>query len=244
MKRLLTTTAIVAGALWFGAPAHATINFALGNNPQADEQNVFFTQADLIPGTHQTGSVSGGVVDVEFSTVFAKGTGSNGGAGTGQFITANGIGQADIVCAPGGAACVNNGGGADNAQLTSIQITPEAGFGFHDFIGNPTHGHGTMNVFAQDNFGNNFTFTLNQGQDFFTLTTADNEAITNIQLTQLAGSTGPFGFSDLAQPRVSGVCALGTATCEPVISVAEPASLAMLGVGILGLGFVASRRRS
>jgi len=232
---------VAAGAFALTVPAHATIIFTQGNNPQPDEQNIFFTQADLTPGTHQTGSVSGGLVDVEFNTVFAAGPGSHGGGGTGQFITANGIGQADIVCAPGGAPCVNNGGGADSSQLTSLQITPEAGFGFHDFIGNPTHGHGTMNVYVRDNFGNNFTFTLSQGQDFFTLTTADNEAITNIQLTQLAGSSGPFGFSDFAQPRVSGVCVLGTATCEPV-STPEPASLAVLAASLAGLGFIRRRR--
>jgi IPTL-CTERM motif/PEP-CTERM motif len=244
MNKFLLTL-VAAGAFALAVPAHATIIFTPGNNAQADEQNIFFTQADLTPRTFQVGSVSGGLVDVEFNTVFAAGPGSHGGGGTGQFITANGIGQSDIVCTAGGAPCVNNGGGADSSQLTSLQITLEAGFGVHDFIGNPTHGHGTMNVYVQDNFGNNFTFTLNQGQDFFILTTADNEAITNIQLTQLAGSSGPFGFSDLAQPRVSGVCTLGTTTCEPVLTpvpTPEPASLAVLAVSLAGLGFIRRRR--
>src|SRR3954451_6213351 len=100
------------------------------------------------------------------------------------------MGKADLVCAPGAAACVNNGGGSDSSELTSLQITPEPGFGWHDFIGNPTPGGGVMNVFVQDNLGNNFSFNLSQGQDFFTLTTADNEAITLIQLTQLATDVG------------------------------------------------------
>ena len=240
MKKLLALLA--AGAFALGVPAHADIIFTAGNNPQPDEENIFFTAADLIPGTQQTGTTSASVVDVIFNTVFNAGTGSAGGGGTGQFITASGLGQADIVCAPGGAPCVNNGGGADSSQLTSLQITLEAGFGFQDFIGNPTHGHGTMNVFVKDNLGNNFSFNLDQGQDFFTLTTANNEAITLIQLTQQTGTTGAFGFSDFAQPRESGVCTLGTATCEPVLNTPEPASLAVLGVGLAGLGFIRRRR--
>jgi hypothetical protein len=231
MKRLLATTAIVAGALFFGAQAQATIIFATGNNPQPDEQNVFFTAADTVPSTHQTGSVSGGAVDVEFNTVFNAGAGSHGGGGSGQLIVAQGIGQADIVPAVTG------------TQLTALQISAEPGFGFHDLIGNPTHGQGTMNVYARDNFGQNFTFTLNQGQDFFTLTTADNEAIVLVQLTQLAGSTGPFGWDDYAQPRVSGVCVIGTATCEPLVPTPEPASLALLGVGLLGTAAISRRKR-
>jgi len=236
MRKLLLASVLGLGLA--GGGAQAEVIFTLGNHPQPDEQNLFFEAADTVPGTHLTGEIDHSGVFVNFSSLFAKDPASLGGGSTGQTIVANGIGQADIVCATN---CVNNGGGADSAQLTSLQITPSAGQGFHDFILNPTHGHGDMNVFVRDNLGNNFHFDLRQGQDFLTITTANNEAITLIQLSELATGTGAFGWSDLAQPRISGPCTLGTATCEP-INTPEPAGIALLGAGLLGLGWAIRRR--
>lgn len=238
-RTILAGVAALATVL-AGGTARADIVFTLGNNPQPDEQNIQFEAADEIPSTHLTGDTNQTGVFVNFDSVFTAGPGSLGGNGTGQLMVSSGIGQGDIVCSAG---CVDNSPpGTDTAQLTSLQITPTQGFGFHDFILNPTHGHGQMNVYVKDNLGNNFDFDLRQGQDFLTITTANNEAITEIQLTQLTGSATPFGWSDLAQPRVSGLCTIGTSTCEP-LSTPEPTSLALLGAGVLGLGLLARRKR-
>jgi hypothetical protein len=222
--------------------AHATIMFSPTNTHSATEENVMFEAADEIPGTTQTGDTNRTNSPVIFDTTFTAGAGSLGGSGTGQNIVANGIGQGDIVCAPGATACVNNGGNM-SSQLNSLEIKPGAGFAWTDFIANPTNGQGTMNVFVQDNMGNNFDFTLGNGQNFFTLTASGGEVITDVQLTQETGTAGPFGWNDFAQPRVSGVCTLVGATCTAVL-VPEPASLALLGSALAGFGWFARRRRN
>jgi hypothetical protein len=235
--------AALAALLAGGGTARANITIVAGNNPTGTEQNIQFEAADEVPGLTQTGDTNQTNSPVIFTTVFTAGPGSNGGNGTGQNIVANGIGQGDIVCAPGATPCVNNGGGSDSSELTSLQITPGGNTAWTDFIGNPTHGVGTMNVYAQDNLGHNFDFSLGQGQNFFTITASAGEVITLVQLTEETGATGPFGWADFAQPRVSGVCTLVGATCT-AIPTPEPASLVLLGTGVLGIGLLARRRRN
>ena len=207
---------IVAAFLACGfwmSPALAGITFTLGNNPQPDEANILFGAKDT--GLSITGEVDHTGIGAIFSSL------------TGETLNQNAKGQADIS---------NDAG--KKVNLTSMDFKLEAGFGFTDFIMNLVNGTGTATVTVLSQ-GAVFNYVLGNGQNFLTIVADGGDVMTEIQVTMSAGG----GFLDFKQPRVSGVCEMGTETCEPVTIVPEPGSLLLLGIESPALG-LARRRMS
>lgn len=198
-----------------------------------------FEAGDLTPALTQTGDTNKSNSPVIFDSDFAKATGSLGGAGTSQLFNADGIGQANLVCADTPAKCPNAAGGLTNL-LTSMEMKPGPGLGWGDALLNLDSGIGTVNVFVTDQLGGQFDEKLKKGENKFTIVASAGEVITDIQISELTGATGAFGWDKFKQPRVSGVCTLNAdTTCTPiVIPIPEPSAIALLGAGLCALGLV------
>src|SRR5215469_7153804 len=204
MRSALLPTAVAAGVAIFAGSADAHISICFKNCPQQPgEQNILFGAKDnnLTTLTGQTKKTN---TTVTFDVI----------SGT-EEIGTNGIGQADVICTMN--CGTDSKGGANGMQLTNLDINVQSGFGATDFIGNLDFGEGTALIDVTDQTGATFDYTLGNGQNFFTLTATGGEVITDIQITQEALKNGFFGWNDLKQPRISGICTLNSSgTCTPV----------------------------
>jgi len=189
----------------------AGIVFQAGNNPQPDEENILLNTG--ASGATIFGQTNTSGVTVQFTS-------------TTDVLTAPSNGQARVEAASG--------------LLNNVTISVPA-YNFQDFIGNPRAGSGqaTITVIANEPGGgttsNVFNLNLGNGQNFFTVIANNGESIASITID----ATG--GFSDLRQPRISG---LEPDTVPSIVPVPEPATFTiMFGLAAVVFGTRSRRHR-
>jgi len=139
---------------------------------------------------------------------------------TTDFLVVTAKGQSNVTAADG---LINN-----------LSIDLANGAGFLDLILNPSAAtktkSGTTTVTAHLKSGGVETFqypgNLKNGQNFLTITTSGSDVISSVTINSTVG------FESLRQVRISGITG----------SVPEPASMALIGVGLLFLAPFSRRR--
>jgi hypothetical protein len=144
---------------------------------------------------------------------------------TSDLLVAKAKGQADVTAADG--------------LINDVSIGLEDGAGFLDLIFNPSPGNktpsGTTTVTVHLKGGGVDTYqypgNLKNGRNFLTITTSGGDLISSVTIDSAKG------FKTLKQVRISGI----TASDPKPASVPEPASMALIGGGLLVLAPLARR---
>src|SRR5215469_3168613 len=238
MRMLGYLTPLSVLAVLAGSPANANLVITAAGGSTGDV--VQFEQHISAPGFPEIdGDTNKGANTVQFLNLNATATGYGP-----ELLGTSGSGQADVTCV---ANCISdNKGGANGFQLDGMEIRMVAPIAATTMIFNLDFGEGSVAIVAQDNFGNLFTDTLKNGSNFFRVdaVAGSGEVITVVKIFENAPdpSSGFFGWNDLKQPRI--LACTENVDCPTQTSVPEPTPVAMLGVGLLGMGMIRLRKRT
>lgn len=218
---ILATAAFAIMALASSTAWADPITITTGNPGNQNTDNVLFNNGSLIhSGTLVQGDFNGAGSGFIVDFTSASGTGNLGVSG----------GQAVLV------------GGTGNTPFSNVTVQLENNATFTKLILNidvtnglapPTQVQFTVNYTLMGGQVFNQVFTVNtNGQNFFGVQAAEGAVINSVTVQGLGATT----FSDISQWRLGGF------NTPPANNVPEPASLFLLGSGLVGTAGALRRR--
>ena len=213
MRTPLFTAAVLAGLMVSAPAAQASIIFFDGPGEVQPEENLLFNGDGTFPGPGMT--VRGRTNQTD--TIF------------------NLIGMENLVTPSNGPARVEDEEGTGFVSLLVDALDSDVFY--TEFEANlNAEANGVANITVTDDSGTVFNFSFNVnggGQNFFGLQAIDGQLIDTVLI-----STVGVELQDVRQIRLGGV----TDGDNPPDNAPEPTTLALLGFGLIGAGYVRRRR--